>query len=173
MATTMMPLTRRPLITAGVVLGKGLGGFVDGIVLHQLLQLHHMLSARRPPTDVVNMQVNMVWDGLFHSLTWAATAIGIYLLFRAGKHPDVVWSGRTLFGSMLVGWGLFNLIEGLIDHHILHVHHVVERLGVSAWDYAFLASGVLFITAGWLIVRSDRSNHARPSYATDARPATT
>jgi uncharacterized membrane protein len=166
-----MPLTRRPLITAGVVLGKGLGGFVDGIVLHQLLQLHHMLSARRPPTDVVNIQVNMVWDGLFHSLTWVATAIGIYLLFRAGKRPDVVWSGRTLFGSMLAGWGLFNLIEGLIDHHILHVHHVVERLGVSAWDYAFLASGIVFITAGWLIARGGRADRDRPAYAADVRSA--
>jgi uncharacterized membrane protein len=172
MTTTRTRLTRRPLIIAGLVLGKGLGGFVDGIVFHQILQIHHMLSARREPTNVVNMQVNMVWDGLFHTVTWIATFIGVCLLFRAGKRSDVAWSGRALFGSMLAGWGVFNLVEGLIDHHILHVHHVVERMGPSAWDYAFLASGVVFITAGWLIVRSDHSDHARRSYATDVRPAT-
>jgi uncharacterized membrane protein len=59
-----------------------------------------------------------------------------------------------LAGSMFAGWGLFNLVEGVIDHHILHVHHVVERLGVSVWDWAFLASGVIFLIGGWLAVRS-------------------
>ena len=150
----------RPLILAGVVLGKGLGGFVDGIVLHQILQVHHMLSARRDPTSVVNMQVNMVWDGLFHAFTWVATAVGIWLLFRAARRPDVPWSGRTLFGAMLIGWGLFNFIEGLIDHHILHVHHVIERLGLSVWDYTFLASGVALMVVGWLMIRTDRGRHS-------------
>jgi uncharacterized membrane protein len=32
---TTRHLTRRPLISAGTLLGIGLGGFVDGIVLHQ------------------------------------------------------------------------------------------------------------------------------------------
>ena len=36
----------------GILLGIGLGGFVDGIVLHQILQWHHMLSSEGdyPPT---------------------------------------------------------------------------------------------------------------------------
>jgi uncharacterized membrane protein len=29
----------------GIVLRIGLGGFVDGIVLHQILQSHHMLTS--------------------------------------------------------------------------------------------------------------------------------
>ncbi|MFN6514127.1 MAG: DUF2243 domain-containing protein [Nostoc sp. CreGUA01] len=35
-STTLKP--RTPLIIAGIVLGLGLGGFIDGILLHQLLQ---------------------------------------------------------------------------------------------------------------------------------------
>ncbi|MBA3481110.1 MAG: DUF2243 domain-containing protein, partial [Pirellulales bacterium] len=35
---------RRPLIAAATLLGIGLGGFVDGILFHQLLQFHNMLS---------------------------------------------------------------------------------------------------------------------------------
>jgi uncharacterized membrane protein len=155
------PLNRRPLIAAGILLGVGMGGFVDGIVFHQILQLHNMLSARRPPTSVANIEINMVWDGLFHAFTWLSTALGIFLLFRCGRRLDVPWSGRTLLGAMIGGWGLFNLVEGLIDHHILHVHHVVERLGVSAWDYAFLGSGVLFLVIGWLLIRSDHDHPAR------------
>jgi uncharacterized membrane protein len=156
-AATGHAADRRRLVTAGILIGKGMGGFVDGIVLHQLLQLHHMLSARREPTSVVNLQVNMVWDGIFFAITWVATALGVYLLFRVGQRPGgAPLSGRAFAGALLVGWGLFNLIEGLIDHHLLHVHHVVERLGVSAYDYAFLASGLILIAAGWAIIRSDR-----------------
>ncbi|MGF1632924.1 MAG: DUF2243 domain-containing protein [Phycisphaerae bacterium] len=131
-----------------------MGGFVDGIVLHQILQLHNMLSARRPPDSVVNIEANMVWDGLFHAFTWVMVALGILLLFRAGRRADVPWSGRVLLGSMLAGWGLFNLVEGVVNHHILQVHHVVERLGLSVWDWVFLGSGALLVGVGWLMIRS-------------------
>ena len=152
----------RPLISAGLVLGIGMGGFVDGILFHQILQTHSMLSARRPPDNLVNVEINMVWDGLFHAFTWTATAIGLWMLWRAVNRPDVPRRGRTLLGSMLMGWGAFNLVEGVIDHHILHVHHVVERLGPSIWDWAFLASGVLLIAVGYALVHADR-NAAEPA----------
>jgi uncharacterized membrane protein len=153
-------VNRRPLISAGLLLGVGMGGFVDGIVFHQILQTHNMLSAKRPPNTVVNIEANMVWDGLFHAFTWTMVALGLLLLFRAGRRADVPWSGRILLGAMIAGWGLFNLVEGLIDHHILHVHHVVERLGVSVWDWAFLGSGVAFLVVGWLMIRSVRDSAA-------------
>lgn len=75
----------------------------------------------------------------------------------AGGRADGERSGRVLGGSMLIGFGLFNLIEVVVDHHLLHLHHVYERLGVSAWDYLFLASGVALIAAGWLMIGSHRS----------------
>jgi uncharacterized membrane protein len=154
--------TRRPLISAGTLLGIGMGGFVDGIVFHQILQVHAMLSARLPKTTLANVEVNMVWDGLFHAATWTVTALGIALLFRAGRRADVPWSGRTLFGSMVFGWGLFNLVEGVIDHHLLHVHHVYEPAGgVSIWDWLFLASGVVFMTLGGWMIRSARPANPR------------
>jgi uncharacterized membrane protein len=28
----------------GLLLGLGLGGFIDGIVMHQILQWHHLLT---------------------------------------------------------------------------------------------------------------------------------
>jgi uncharacterized membrane protein len=144
---------RRPLVSAGLLLGVGMGGFVDGIVLHQLLQLHNMLSARRPKDSIANIQVNMVWDGLFHSFTWVMTAAGIALLFRAARRPDVPWSGRVLVGSMVAGWGLFNLVEGLFDHHLLQVDLFEHLMVLSVWDWLFLASGVVMIAAGWAIAR--------------------
>lgn len=146
--------TCAPLLGAGIVLGIGLGGFMDGILFHQILQTHNMISGRLPAETLVNVETAMVWDGLFHAFTWLTTAIGVGLLWKAGAREGVSWSGRLLLGSMIAGWGLFNLLEGVVDHHLLHVHHVVERLGVSVYDYAFLASGVLFIAIGGLLARS-------------------
>lgn len=145
----------------GLLLGIGLGGFVDGIVLHQLLQWHHMLTARKgfAPVSVENLEDNTFADGLFHGLTWVAVAIGIWLLWRRNREG---WSwadsGRALFGWMFVGWGTFNLVEGVIDHHILSIHHVRDDIAEALpWDLGFLGVGVLLVTGGLLLVRSDRT----------------
>jgi uncharacterized membrane protein len=143
----------RPLLASGTLLGLGLGGFLDGIVFHQLLQTHNMLSAVIPKTNVVNLEVNMFWDGLFHAFTWLVTVWGIALLFRAGKHADVPWSSRAFIGSLLFGWGIFNFVEGITDHYLLQVHHVIERLGLSIYDAAFVASGVFLAVAGTFLIR--------------------
>ena len=159
-------VTRRPLISAGTLLGMGLGGFVDGIVFHQLLQLHNMLSARFPVSGVdamtlaANLEINMFWDGLFHTLCWVMTAAGLALLWRAVGRPDVPHSGRTLLGSLALGWGLFNLVEGVIDHHILHVHHVAETANHLIWDLAFLGSGVLLCLVGLALIQWARGDRA-------------
>lgn len=146
---------RGPLISAGVFLGIGLGGFVDGIVFHQILQVHNMLSNRIPPNDLVSAKVNMTWDGYFHAAVWMMTAFGLYLLFRAGQRPDVPWSGKILLGSLIAGWGLFNLVEGLINHQILGIHHVMEYASNKLpYDLAFLASGVIFLLLGWALIRA-------------------
>ena len=166
--------SRAPLISAGLLLGTGLGGFVDGIVLHQILQWHNMLSSVRPPDDLVSMKYNMIWDGLFHAFTWLVTAAGVWRLFRAGARPDVVWSGKTLTGAMALGWGLFNFSEGLIDHQIAGLHHVHPGQGQLAWDLGFLAFGVALMIAGWGAIRAGRSDasprggHSRASRASYA-----
>jgi uncharacterized membrane protein len=147
-------MTFGPLLSAGFLLGVGMGGFVDGIVFHQILQFHNMLSGTLPPDTLVNAKVNMFWDCLFHAFTWVTTAVGLGLLWRAGARRDVPWSGRAFLGSMVLGWGIFNLIEGVMDHHILGIHHVVEALGLSVYDYGFLGSGVLFGIVGWMLIRS-------------------
>ncbi|MES2568867.1 MAG: DUF2243 domain-containing protein [Verrucomicrobiota bacterium] len=143
------------MVTAGTFLGIGLGGFIDGILFHQILQTHSMLSARFPKTSIQNIEINMFWDGLFHAATWLMSAIGVALLWRAGAARQTPWSGTHFLGALFFGWGLFNFIEGLIDHHLLHLHHVVERHGVSLFDYAFLASGIIFLVGGWLAMRHD------------------
>ena len=155
---TPQAVNRRPLIAAATLLGIGLGGFVDGIVFHQILQTHQMLTGKLPPTSVRNIEINMFWDGLFHAFTWASTMTGMALLWQAGKRPDVPWSTRTFVGGQAFGWGLFNLVEGIIDHHILHIHHVTETENHLVWDLAFLASGVVLIGVGLALIRAGRND---------------
>lgn len=142
-----------PLLAAGIFLGLGLGGFFDGILLHQILQWHHMFSDVRPPTTIPNLEFNMVGDGLFEAGTWLMTIIGVSLLWRAGKREDVPWSLSVFFGSILVGAGIFNLIEGLIDHQILGIHHVKPGTNELIWDIGFLVLGGLLVIVGWLLIR--------------------
>jgi uncharacterized membrane protein len=154
----------RSLRLPGIVLGIGLGGFVDGILLHQLLQWHHMLSSTDSdrigvpdyPADTVHgLQMNTLWDGVFHTFTWLCVLTGLALLYWRVEHSrGELWSSRSLWGLVLVGWGLFNLVEGLVDHQILGIHHVRSGPGQLAWDLTFLALGVLLVLVGWLLHRS-------------------
>lgn len=152
-----MTASRRPLLAAGLLLGAGLGGFFDGIVFHQLLQWHNMLSARLPPDNLVDAKINMFWDGVFHASVWMLTVAGIVLMFRAGRSADALWSGRLLAGATLLGWGSFNLIEGIVDHHLLQLHHVMDE-AANPWpaDLLFLAWGAAMVAAGWRLVARSR-----------------
>ncbi len=136
---------------AGVVLGIGLGGFFDGTVFHQLLQWHHMVSNWRLPDTMANLEANTFWDGLFHVLAYAFLAVGLWLLWRAARRPHFSWSGARFSGALLMGWGAFNVVEGLIDHILLGVHHVNERAPASQWpywDWGFIACGAAFLALG-------------------------
>ena len=147
----------RALRTPGVLLGIGLGGFADGIALHQVLQWHNMLSAVDPPTTMDAMRRNMRADGLFHVATWLFTLAGVFRLWRAGRRGAAPPTVAALAGDMLLGWGLFNLVEGLIDHQLLGIHHVREVPGHLAYDLTFLLLGGLgLIALGFVMGRRGR-----------------
>lgn len=157
----MTDLSSRGILIAGAtLLGIGLGGFVDGIVFHQILQWHHMLSSIVAPDDLASMQYNMAWDGVFHAFTWVLTVVGLGLLWRAGQRADVPWSSRTFAGSLLFGWGLFNLLEGLINHHIVQIHHVRPGPNELWWDIGFLGVGLVLVAVGWSLIRAGRKDTA-------------
>lgn len=147
---------RTTALTGGLVLGLGLGGFFDGIVLHQILQWHNMGSAVVPPTTMEAMAQNMRWDGLFHLATLALTLIGVFALWMEGRRGTAPPTARVLVGQLLLGWGIFNLVEGVIDHHLLGLHHVRDLpVHVPAYDWAFLGIGGLgLIAVGWLLART-------------------
>lgn len=141
-----------PTKTGALLMGIGFGGFVDGIVLHQILQWHHMLSHEKSTQTVAGLEVNTLADGFFHVGTWffvLAGSIAMLASWRQGRRsPNLPFHT----GLLLAGWGLFNLVEGTINHHILQIHHVRDDLGAPmSWDLGFLASGVILLVGGWLL----------------------
>lgn len=150
----------------GLLIGIGMGGFVDGILLHQIMQWHNMLSSRLPPETMQAMRTNMMWDGWFHALVWIITFGGVFLLWSAAQRRDALPAFRWFAGLLILGWGIFNLIEGLINHQLLGIHHVryeqdmLWNRPLAAWDIGFLlVGGVGFIALGWLMSRSAHGQH--------------
>ncbi|BBH70146.1 hypothetical protein ACTI_68310 [Actinoplanes sp. OR16] len=153
MNETSLP-TRGELALPGIVLGAGLGGFLDGILLHQVLQWHHLLTGVYPADTVDGLRMNTLGDGIFHTVTWLAVLLGLSLLYsRITANRGRVWRSRELWGWMLTGWGLFNLVEGVIDHHLLGIHHVHGGPYQFWWDLGFLGLGVVLIGIGRVLRR--------------------
>ena len=140
----------------GFVMGLGLGGLLDGVVLHQMLQWHHMLTSTgdHPADTVAGLEANTLADGVFHLATWFLIAGAMVLTVRAWQQGRLAPPWRVHVGALLAGWGVFNVVEGVIDHQVLGIHHVRDDLGGPlGWDLAFIALGVALIVVGSALTR--------------------
>jgi uncharacterized membrane protein len=154
----------RPPRTFGLLYGLGFGGFVDGILFHQILQWHHMVSDvdGYPTTTVAGLESNTLADGLFHVATWVLLLSASILVIRSWQQGRLAPNWRFHLGLLLAGWGVFNLVEGVVNHQVLGVHHVRDDLGAPlSWDIGFLAFGVLLVLVGWAVHRSGARALAR------------
>jgi len=139
------------------LMGVGLGGFIDGILLHQILQWHHMLTGDNggeSASTVAGLETNTLVDGFFHLTTWIVVVVATTMTVRAWQRDELAPPWRLHIGLLLAGWGAFNLVEGLIDHQILGIHHVRDDLGAPlGWDLAFLALGAALLVVGATMIR--------------------
>jgi uncharacterized membrane protein len=149
------PAAQRPstrLAFAGGVLGFALGGFFDGILLHQVLQWHHLFSLV-PGEAWRDIKNQILMDGWFHVLHYAIAIVGLWLLWRA--RADISGSGSDLhlLGAVLLGFGVWQFVDIVLFHWVLVIHRI--RVGVPsplAYDLGWLAAfGVTSLLAGlWL-----------------------
>ncbi len=115
-------------------------------------------TAGNPPTTLAGLEANTLADGLFHAATWVLVALAVVGFVRLWRSGAAAPGWPVVLGSVLAGWGVFNLVEGTIDHLILGVHHVRDDLGGPlGWDLAFLALGLAQLAGGALLVRSGRA----------------
>jgi len=156
---------KAPVVFTGVVAGVGIGGLFDGILFHQILQWHHMLTGTEnyPMDSFANLEINTTCDGAFHAVTWIAVVVAFTLLWRLDRRYDLRWSS-VLSGSLLLGWGGFNVVEGIVDHHLAGIHHVRDDLGGPlVWDLAFLTWGAIFVAGGSVLLQKKPSAAASGS----------
>ena len=138
----------------GIVVGVGLGGLFDSFLLHMILQWHHMLSNVIPADSMENLHRLMVFDGYFDAFNFAVLFIGAILLWRAGYYRVAMPSFGPFMGQILFGAGLFNLIEGIMDHHILQIHYVRQVPEYAYYNWGFLVVGALLpLLLGWTLMR--------------------
>jgi uncharacterized membrane protein len=142
---------------AGIVLGIGFGGFIDSFMLHMILQWHHMLSNIIPPDSMENTHRLMMTDGMFDAFTFLIILVGVFLLRRAADRRFAIPDRKTFTGQLIFGAGAFNLVEGIIDHHLLAIHYVRQVTDYAFYNWTFLVVGALTpVLIGWLMMRAGK-----------------
>jgi uncharacterized membrane protein len=148
----------RSLGWAGYLLGFGLGGFFDGILLHQILQWHHLLSlVTRPPFQDIRIQI--LADGLFHLLMYVIAFIGLWKLWKARHQFGAAGGDRLLLANAATGFGAWHILDGVLSHWLLGIHRVrLDSGNLLFWDLLwFVVFGVAFVVLGWWLRRSNGS----------------
>lgn len=164
-----MANSERAIVMAGLLIGAGVAGLMDGVVLHQILQWHHLIChmGRCEPTSVADLKHKNTQDGWFHAVMLALLTSGLIVLYRQAGRAEGLRAGRTLTGATLLGFGLFEFVEGMIDHEILQIHHVHPGAHELAWDIGYLIFGLVVALLGWQRMRPER----RAPSASDPAPA--
>jgi uncharacterized membrane protein len=158
-----------PLLPA-LLMGIGFGGFVDGILFHQVLQWHHMLTSEGccSSATVGALEDNTLADGLFHVATWIFVLAGTILAARAWQRGELAPPWRTHFGGLLMGWGI-QRCRRRDRPSVLGIHHVRDDLGGPVgWDIGFLLFGAALVAFGWVLVQSGRREASSPPAALTA-----
>ncbi|CAB3895423.1 DUF2243 domain-containing protein [Achromobacter piechaudii] len=141
---------RRPW--AGFLLGFGMGGFFDGILLHQILQWHHLLSGLTAPA-LADLRVQVVADGAFHALMYVVAGVGLWGLYRS--RGSAVPPRKLLLAAFLLGFGAWHVTDAVLSHWLVGLHRL--RMDVAdplPWELAWLGIfGVVPLLAGWLLRR--------------------
>lgn len=149
----LTPRNKR-LDRAGYLLGFALGGFFDGILLHQVLQWHHLLSGiARPPFN--DLRVQIMADGLFHALMYVIAAVGIWKLVKARFVLVGPAADRALAADTLIGFGAWHIVDAILSHWILGLHRIRTDVAEPLlWDLLWFAVfGVAFVAAGMMLRR--------------------
>jgi uncharacterized membrane protein len=97
----------------------------------------------------VSLSVNLIADGVFHAGAWLAVLVGVLWLWRRSRRTAGNGQWTALVAAMVAGWGSFNVVEGLLDHYLLKLHHVRPGPNQATYDLAFLIFGVLLAVGGF------------------------
>ncbi len=127
-----------------LLVGFALGGFFDGIVLHQILQWHHLLSGLDDPLGS-DLRFQITMDGLFHLLMYLVGMAGTVLLVAGRTAGGRAGTTSEILRLVLIGFGTWHVIDAMVSHWLLGLHRIRMDSDVPLfWDVAWLiAFGIL------------------------------
>ncbi|KGR87438.1 DUF2243 domain-containing protein [Lysinibacillus odysseyi] len=129
---------------SGILFGLGLIAFFDETVFHQLLHWHHFY-------DKSTLAIGLVSDGFFHAFSWFATVIGLFMVAYLRKQKS--WHRKRWIGAVLLGAGVFQLYDGIIQHKIFRLHQIRYNVEILYYDLVWNVGAILFIIIGLFILR--------------------
>jgi uncharacterized membrane protein len=146
----------RRLTAAAFWLGFALSGFFDGILLHQILQWHHLLSGlegRGGPFSELAFQIAA--DGYFHVLMYVVAAAGLWLLWRARQAFNFAGASRALLAWLLIGFGAWHFVDAVASHWVTQIHRIkMDANNPLLWDIGWLVIfGAIPLAAGLMLRR--------------------
>lgn len=120
---------------AAFLLGFSIGGFFDGILLHQILQWHHLLSGIAGRAQDLRFQI--VADGVFHAAMYVVMITGLILLWRKGHDRNL--AGRRVLAVACFGFASWHLIDTVLSHWLLGIHRIrMDSPNPLFWDIGWL-----------------------------------
>ena len=146
-------------VTAAGILGFALGGFIDGILLHQVLQWHHLLSLVEGEA-LRDIRVQILADGLFHVLMYVIALAGLWRLWRARGGITGSASDLRIVAAALLGFGLWQIVDVVGFHWVMGIHRIrVDVPNPLVWDIGWLVVFALpSLAAAWLVWRRASRN---------------
>ena len=136
--------TRSLNLWAGIFFGLGAIAFIDETVFHQLLHWHHFY-------DKSTLAVGLISDGLFHAFSWFATVASLFIVAHLRKLR--AWDKQRWLGAAILGAGVFQLYDGIIQHKIFRLHQIRYDVDIFYYDLVWNVLAIFMILIGWGLIK--------------------
>lgn len=144
-------VTPRALLAAGVF-GFGFSGLIDTLLLHLVLQWHHLVSGIYPMDTLDGLRTNIFADGLFSIGMLIVMGIGAGLVWQSERRTGAPLALRPIAGAAVIGLGAFDLYDAIVDHALLGLHQPLSQGGRYNPHWAVVS--LLILGAGLYLYRT-------------------
>lgn len=144
-------------VWSGILFGIGFVAFIDEALFHQLLHWHHFY-------DKSTTAIGLISDGLFHAFSWFATIGGLFMFADLRRRNSVQF--KIWWGGFLLGSGIFQLYDGIIQHKLMKIHQIRYVDNVIYYDLAWnLLAAIMIVIGIGLIYRTRGKNQERGAFS--------
>ena len=144
---------------SGILFGVGLIAFIDETVFHQLLRWHHFYD--KSTTDI-----GLISDGIFHAFSWFATIAGLFLFADLRRRNALIF--KRWLGGVLLGVGVFQLYDGIIQHKWMRIHQIRYVDNVIVYDIVWNLGALIILLIGiYLLFRTSKNSTLKEKTANE------